>query len=93
MLADLSTGTVLGVSAALDHPQEHYDALGAEAAKALTAGGGPHAAALIVRPTGLRLYLRAPDHPDEGLCLVLPPGARAAGAVHEAALALGAAPR
>ncbi|MBY6047849.1 hypothetical protein [Vannielia litorea] len=72
MLADIAATTVLGVSSALAHPQEHYDQLCTQARTALTYGGRPRPYAVLAGPLGVRLHLRAPDHPDEVLSLVLP---------------------
>ncbi len=71
VLVDLAAGTVLGVGAGLALPQEHYDDLASEAAWALSSGDNAAEQALLVRPTGQRLFVRAPGHPDEVLCLVL----------------------
>lgn len=73
MLADVSARTVLGASAALSLPQEHHDALCDQACRALSYGGRARPYAVIAGPGGVRLHLRAPDYPDEVLCLVLPP--------------------
>lgn len=75
VLVDLTAGTVLGVGAGLALPQEHYDELATEAAWVLSSGDDAAEQALLVRPTGQRLYVRAPGQPDEVLCVVLDPSA------------------
>lgn len=73
LLADISAGTVLGVSAALNLPQEHFDGLCDQATRVLSHGGEQRAFGVVASPKGVRLYVRAPDFPEEALGLVLPP--------------------
>lgn len=88
MLADLSTHTVLGTSAALALPQEMNDLLCHEATSALTADGQFAGSAVLVRPLGTRAFLRAPGHPDEVLCIVAAPGIDVSALLRSAGAAL-----
>ena len=92
VLADVGAGTVLGVSSALHLPQEHYDGLTRQAKAALSCGDGASAFAILAGPRGLRLYLRAPDHPEEVLGVVLPPRADVQAAMAKACAALAGVP-
>lgn len=97
MLADLSTVTVLGASAALPLPQERHDSLCQEARRVLERAeldraeldSGPTGAAALVTRLGIRLFLRAPGHPEEVLCLVLAPRTPLAPVLRRAHAALG----
>ncbi|MDU8913551.1 hypothetical protein [Aestuariicoccus sp. MJ-SS9] len=78
--ADVAARTVLAWDSALKWPQEHLDALCDLAARALSVGAeGPQTdavqTAIIARPTGCHVFVRAAPGLDEVLCCVFAPGA------------------
>lgn len=79
-LIEAGTRTVLAWDGALPVSQEHLDALCDLAADlmALPCDDGTEAtaAAVLVRPTGIRVFARSPAVPEEVLCAVFAPDAR-----------------
>lgn len=84
LFADLGTGTVLAWDAAVKWPQEQLDAVCGLASAALDFGrhdgAEPATTAVLVRPTGIHLFVRATPDAAEVLCAVFAPHAALDGA-------------
>ncbi|WP_375688550.1 hypothetical protein [Pseudooceanicola sp. LIPI14-2-Ac024] len=79
-LVDIEAGTVLAWDGAVKLPQEEIDALGGTAALVLGDGAGR---AILARPTGTHVFVRAPGGTSEVLCSLFAPGAPLDGVTEE----------
>lgn len=93
MLADVSTMTILGAESAVKMGQERLDEICA-AAHDLFAGlsGADQNSALVLRPTGTRMFVRSHLEPAEVLCGVFAPAADMTGTIDAAQALLETAP-
>ena len=81
--ADMSANMILVTDSATSHPREVLDALCEEANTLLGAKGNaslgeqPSSAAVWATQASLRVFLRAPDEPNDVLCCVCAPNVNA----------------
>ncbi len=73
MLVAVTPGTVLAVSCAVPLPQDALDAIAADLRAVLGHCADPVAEAVVLRPTGVRVFRRGAGR-DEALAIVLAPG-------------------
>ena len=85
MLADVSTMTILGAESSVKLGQENLDDLCQDARDVFSdIGAEDQSQAIVLRPTGTRMFVRSSNDPSEVLCGVFAPDADLTGTIDAA---------